>query len=117
MLSVDNNWTWTLVLATLAVTFATVGLGLSGLYPGAAPLVATGLLVASIACTAGAFTRLALRVRRLEMENMGLIEEISQEFDRVKDKLEIFSEALAEPRTLKPEVPEENIPMRRVTIK
>lgn len=117
MLSVDNNWTWTLVLATLAVAFATIGLGLTGLYAGAAPLVATGLLVASLACTAGAFARVALRVRRLEMENMGLIEEISQEFDRVKDKLEIFSEALAEPRSIQPEVKEHDVPMRRVTIK
>ena len=117
MLSVDNNWTWTLVLATLAVTFAAVGLGLTGIYPGAAPMVATGLLVGSLVCTAGAFARVAIRVRRLELENMGLIEEISQEFDRVKDKLEIFSEALAEPRTLQPEVKADDVPMRRVTIK
>ncbi|HET6403361.1 MAG TPA: hypothetical protein VFH78_01835 [Candidatus Thermoplasmatota archaeon] len=116
MISVDNNWTVTLVCATLAVAFALAGLGLNGIYPGAAPLVATGLLVASLGFTAAAFTRVALRVRRLELENEGLIEEISQEFDRVKDKIEIFSEALAEPRSITPEEID-NTPMRRVTIK
>ena len=118
MISADNNWTWTLVFATLAVAFAAAGLGLAGFYPGAAPLVATSLLFASLACTATAFGRVALRLRRLEMENVGLIEEISQEFDRVKDKMEIFSEALSEPRSIQPEeVEPQNVPMRRVTIK
>ena len=116
MISAENNWTFTLVLATLAVAFAFAGLGLDGLYPGAAPLVAAGLLAVSLACTAGAFTRLAMRVRRLELENEGLIEEISQEFDRVKDKIEIFTEALAEPRSIQPQEIE-STPMRRVTIK
>ena len=116
MISVDNNWTLTLVLATLAVGFALAGLGLGGIYPGAAPIVATALLVASLGLTAAAFTRLAMRVRRLELENEGLIEEISQEFDRVKDKMEIFSEALADPRSITPEEVE-NVPLRRVTVK
>lgn len=116
MLSADKNWTITLVLATLAVAFALAGLGLNGFYPGAAPLVATSLLAASLASTAGAFGRVAMRLRRLELENEGLIEEISQEFDRVKDKIEIFSEALAEPRSITPEETS-NTPMRRVTIK
>ena len=117
MLSVDNNWSFTLVFATLAVGFALAGLGLGGIYPGAAPLVATALLVASLGCTAVAFTRVALRVRRLELENEGLIEEISQEFDRVKDKIEIFTDALAEPRSITPSEQVENVPLRRVTIK
>ncbi|HUR68435.1 MAG TPA: hypothetical protein VM370_04255 [Candidatus Thermoplasmatota archaeon] len=112
----QSNWSLTLVLASLAVAFALVGLGLGTLYPGAAPLVSTALLGASLGCTAGAFTRVAMRVRRLELENEGLIEEISQEFDRVKDKIEIFGEALAEPRSLTPAEIEE-APLRRVTIK
>lgn len=114
----QNAWTPTFLSAALAVAFAAVGLALSVFYPGAAPTVAAGLLVASLGSTAFAFTRLALRVRRLELENEGLIEEISQEFDRVKDKLEIFSEALAEPRSLTPE--EEvraDAPLRRVVVK
>jgi len=117
MISADKNWTWTLVFATLAIAFAAAGLGLTGLYPGAAPLVGTSLLLASIASTTVAFTRVAMRVRRLELENEGLVEEIAQEFDRVKDKLEIFSEALAEPRSLTPQDVEANMPMRRVTVK
>ena len=120
MLSVDNNWSFTLVLATLAVAAALTGLGMNALYPGAAPLVMTGLLAASLLCTAGAFTRVAIRLRRLELENEGLIEEISQEFDRVKDKIEIFSEALAEPRSLSPEspaAPASSEAVRRVMVK
>lgn len=118
MLSMDSNWTLTFIAVTLAVAFAVVGLSLTGFYPGAAPLVSLGLLVASLASTGFAFTRLAMRVRRLELENEGLIEEISREFDRVKDKLEIFGDALAEPRTLTPghEV-EADAPLRRVTVK
>lgn len=116
MISAENNWTLTLVLASLAVALAAVGLGLSGFYPGAAPILYTAILAGSLGCTAGAFVRVASRVRRLELENEGLIEEISQEFDRVKDKLEIFGEALAEPRSLQPEEVEE-VPVRRVTIK
>ena len=116
MLSAETHWTWTLVLAVLAISLAAVGLGLESFYPGAAPLVSTALLVGSLASTAGAFTRVALRVRRLELENIGLIEEISQEFDRVKDKIEIFSEALADPRSITPEEVK-NVPLRRVTVK
>lgn len=116
MISADNHWTFTLVLASLAIAFALVGLGLGAVYPGAAPLVASALLAGSLLCTAGAFTRIAVRIRRLELENEGLIEEISQEFDRVKDKIEIFSEALAEPRSIVPEEVEDH-PLRRVTIK
>lgn len=117
MISTDSNWTFTLVFATLAVTLAAVGLGLTGLSPGLAPLAATSLLLGSLAFTAAAFARVALRVRRLELENEGLIEEISQEFDRVKDKLEIFREALTEPLSLQPQDVEANTPMRRITIK
>ena len=118
MLTAANSWTSTLLLASLAIAFAAVGLGLTGLYPGAAPLVSVALLVGSLGCTAGAFAQVALRVRRLELENEGLIEELSQEFDRVKDKIEIFAEALAEPRTLQPEVVESaDVPMRRVAVK
>lgn len=116
MISANNQWTLTLVLASLAIAFALTGLGLGAVYPGAAPLVASGLLAGSLVSTAGAFTTIAIRLRRLELENEGLIEEISQEFDRVKDKIEIFSEALAEPRTLVPEEVEDH-PLRRVTIK
>lgn len=115
-----HSWTPTFLFASLAVAFAGVGLALSTFYPGAAPMVAAGLLVASLASTAAAFTRLALRVRRLELENEGLIEEISQEFDRVKDKLEIFSEALAEPRSLSPDEAApgtEQASARRVVVK
>lgn len=116
MISADNHWTLTLVFASLAVAFAAVGLGLGTIDPGAAPLVATSLLAASLGCTAAAFVRVAQRVRRLELENEGLIEEISQEFDRVKDKIEIFSEALTEPRSLTPE-DVERAPLRRVSVK
>ncbi|HET6403360.1 MAG TPA: hypothetical protein VFH78_01830 [Candidatus Thermoplasmatota archaeon] len=117
MISADKNWTFTLVLASLAIAFAGAGLGLAGLYPGAAPLVGTSLLAASLACTAGAFGRVALRLRRLELEHEGLVEEISQEFDRVKDKVEIFAEALAEPRSLTPDEVDASLPTRRVMVK
>lgn len=117
MISADKHWTWTLIFATLAIAFAAAGFGLGGLYPGAAPLVGTALLLGSLASTAVAFTRVAMRVHRLELDNEGLIEEISQEFDRVRDKLEIFSESLAEPRSLTPEDVDLNTPMRRVTVK
>lgn len=99
MLSIDSNWTWTLVFATLAITLATVGLGLEGLYPDSAPLVSTALLVSSLLFTGAAFGRLAMRVRRLELENEGLIAELSQEFDRVKDRLDVYQEALAASRS------------------
>lgn len=90
----QKTWTLTLMGATLAVAFAAVGLLSTTLYPGATPLLTTGLLGASLACTGLVFTLVASRVRRLELENEGLIEEISQRFDRVKDELEIFGEAL-----------------------
>ena len=111
-----KNWTATLVLSASAVLLALVGLGLTSLYPGAAAIVAGSLLAGSLGATAGAFTLVALRVRRLELENEGLIEEISQEFDRVKDKLEIFGEALEEPRSLTP-ADEKDLPLRRVMVK
>jgi hypothetical protein len=116
MNTAENHWSITLVFATLAVAFALAGLGLGSFYPGAAPLVSGGLLALSLGSTTIAFGRLAMRIRRLELENEGLIEEISQEFDRVKDKIEIFSEALAEPHTLVPEDVEQT-PLRRVTVK
>lgn len=114
-----KNWLLTLITATLAVVLAAVGLLSTTFYPGATPALTASLLVGSLAATGAAFTSVALRVRRLEMENLGLIEEISQEFDRVKDKIDIFAEALAEPRSLSPHEPvrvaEE--PARRVTVK
>jgi hypothetical protein len=116
MLSAQNSWTQILIAAVVAVTLAAAGLALTAFSPGVSPLVTSGLLLASLASTTVAFTSLALRLRRLELENEGLIEELSQEFDRVKDKLEIFGEALREPRTLSPEEIE-NTPMRRVMIK
>lgn len=119
MLSAEKTWTPTLLFAAFAVAFAAIGLALTGLYPGAAPLVATSLLVASLACTTGAFGLVAMRVRRLELENEGLVEEISQEFSRVKDRLEIYSEALEAPRSLTPEQQEaaERASARRVMVK
>lgn len=112
-----KSWILALAAACSAIALAFAGILLQAFAPGASPTLATALLAGSLGSTVVAFGGLAARVRRLEMENMGLIEEISQEFDRVKDKLEIFSEALAEPRTIQPEVQEENVPMRRVTIK
>lgn len=115
----QQNWTSTLVLATLAVAFALVGLFSATFYPGATPVLTTGLFVASLASTAAAFTLVTMRVRRLELENEGLIVEISQEFDRMKDKLEIFGDALAEPRsvTTAERVPLEAETTRRVVVK
>lgn len=116
MLSTKNSWTQTLAAAVVAVTLALTGLVLSTFSPATGPLVTNAILLGSLGATALAFTNLALRLRRLELENEGLIEELSQEFDRVKDKLEIFGEALQEPRTLSPEEAE-NTPMRRVMVK
>ena len=111
-----NSWTQTLVAAVVAVTLAATGLTLTTFSPATSVLVTNGLLLGSLAATGVACTTLALRLRRLELENEGLIEEISQEFDRVKDKIEIFGEALESPRTLSPEEVE-NAPMRRVMVK
>lgn len=115
----QQTWTWTLVSATLAVAFAIVGLLSTTFYPGATPVLTSALLLASLGSTAAAFTLVARRVRRLELENEGLIEEISQQFDRVKDKLDIFGEALAEPRQVTPEAPAQapDEPLRRVMVK
>ena len=90
-----ESWTLTLVAGTVAVALAAAGLLLTTLAPGAAPSVSALLLATSLGATGTAFTLVAARVRRLELENEGLIEEISQEFQRVKDKVEIFEEALA----------------------
>lgn len=114
MNSAENHWTLTLASAVTAAAFALVGLGLETVYAGAAPLLSTALLVSSLGATGIAFTRLAMRVRRLEIENLGLIEEISQEFDRVKDKIELYDSALADPRSMTPEA---SLPLRRVTVK
>jgi hypothetical protein len=115
----SKNWTLTLVLATLAVALAAVGLASTAIAPGATPVFATSLLLGSLAGTAGAFTLVALRVHRLELENLGLIEEVAQEFDRVRDRMDIFSEALAEPRSLAPgeAAPRADEPLRRVMVK
>ncbi len=114
----DKNWIATLVSASIAVTLAAVGLLATRVDPGLSPLISSGILLGSLGATAFAFTLVALRVRRLELENEGLIEEVSQQFDRVKDKLEIFSEALAEPRSISPEAPvPADEPLRRVMVK
>ena len=113
-----NSWTQTLVAAVVAVTLAATGLLLTTFSAATSVLVTNGLLLGSLAATTVAFTTLALRLRRLELENEGLIEEISQKFDRVNDKLDIFGEALAEPRTLAPEAPAKgDEPLRRVMVK
>lgn len=119
MLSMTRNWTLTFATALFAVILAAAGLGLSAFSATASPTLTTALLAGSLACTALAFARVSLRVRRLELENEGLIEEISQEFDRVRDKLEIFSESLQSPRTLSPEeaAAAEQADVRRVVVK
>src|SRR5438093_8519823 len=88
-----ESWTLTLVAGTFAVALAASGLLLATVAPGAAPTVSTILLATSLGATGAAFTLVATRVRRLELENEGLIEEISQEFQRVRDKVEIFEDA------------------------
>jgi hypothetical protein len=114
----NRQWLLTLVLAILAVTFAALGLVGTTLVPIETPAFTGALLLASLGCTAGAFGVLASRLRRLELENEGLIEELSQEFDRVKTKIEIFEEAFQEPRTLAPEsVEEQENAVRRVVVK
>lgn len=115
----NRQWLLTLVLATLAVSFAVVGLVGTTLVPIETPAFTAALLAASLACTAGAFGILASRLRRLELENEGLIEELSQEFDRVKTKIEVFEEAFEEPRSFPPgqTVKVEGQSLRRVTVK
>jgi glycine/D-amino acid oxidase-like deaminating enzyme len=114
-----RSWTWTFALATAAILLAAVGFTVTSIDPGVAPGLTASLLLGSLACTAVAFGRVAMRVRRLELENEGLIEEIGQEFDRVKDKIEIFSDALQAPRTLSPAEAEaaEAANARRVMVK
>lgn len=109
-------WSITLVAASFAVAFAAIGLVLDSFAPATPALVTTGLLLASLGSTATAFARIALRVRRLELENEGLVEEISQEFDRVKDKIDILGEGLDGARRITPEEAEA-APMRRVPLK
>lgn len=113
----DRAWTFTIAAGSLAVVLATVGLLMPALAPAAPAAFPIALLVASLAATATAFTVLARRVHRLEMENLGLVEEISQEFDSVRDKLEIFGEALADPQRLTVTEHEVNVPARRVEVK
>ena len=110
-----KSWILALAAACSAIALALSGLLLQALAPGASPTLATALLAGSLGATVVAFGGLAARVRRLEMENMGLIEEISQEFNRVKDKLEIFGDALSAPQPVK--VEDENTPPRRVVVK
>ncbi len=116
MLSAKNSWTQILTAAVIAVTLAATGLALTAFSPATGSLVTGALLLSSLVATGVAFGSLAMRLRRLELENEGLIEEISQEFDRVKDKLEVFGDALSAPRSLSPEEVE-NTPMRRVMVK
>jgi len=113
----NKTWPLTLACATTAVTLAAVGLFSTTFYPGATPTLTTLLLLGSLAGTGAAFSLVALRVRRIELENEGLIEELSQEFDRVKDKIEIFAEALAEPRASEPVERDAGANVRRVTVK
>ena len=97
MLTSKDSWNLTLVAATLAIALAGAGLLVTTLAPAAAPVATGALLAGSLGGTVAAFGLLASRVRRLELENEGLVEEISQEFDRVKDRLDIYAEALAAP--------------------
>jgi hypothetical protein len=114
----NRQWIVTLILATFAVSFAAAGLLGSTLFGVSSALFTTTLLVGSLAATAGAFGMLASRLRRLELENEGLIEELSQEFDRVRTKIEIFGEALESPRSLSPEsVEAQDAAVRRVVVK
>lgn len=110
-----KSWILALAAACCAIAFAVAGLLLQSFVPGVAPTLGMALLAASLASTVIAFGGLAARVHRLEMENMGLIEEIAQEFNRVKDKLEIFGDALSPAQNVK--VEDENAPLRRVVVK
>lgn len=97
------------MLGAGAVAFAASGLLLSTVAPGAAPAASSGMLLASLACTAGAFGLLVARVRRVEQENEGLVEELSQELARVKGRLDVVDAAHLAPR--------EEAPGRRVVVK
>lgn len=112
-----NFWLWTTLAAGFAVVTAAAGLLLASFLPALPSIATTALLLGSLAATTVAFGRIALRMRRMELENEGLVEEISQEFIRVKDKMDIFSEALDEPHQLTPEDVEADAPMRRVVVK
>lgn len=115
----ERFWTFTMLAASCAIAFAIGGLALSALAPSAPAYAASTLLIGSLASTAAAFGLLAARVRRLETENAGLVEELSQEFERVKDKLEIYGEALQESQRvpLRDAEVDANTPMRRVPLK
>jgi len=117
VLSLTRNWILTFAAALTAVVLGACGLLLTTFDPGAAPAVASALLAGSLACTGAAFVRVALRVRRLELENEGLIEEISQEFDRVRDKLDIFAEAQASAASSEQAEAAERSGIRRVMVK
>jgi hypothetical protein len=110
MLASKDHSTSTLVTATLAVAFAASGLLVVTFAPATPALVSGALLLGSLGATGAAFALLASRVRRLELENMGLIEEISQEFDRVKTRLDVALDA-----TIPTDEEEEAI--RRVVVK
>ncbi|HEX2022413.1 MAG TPA: hypothetical protein VHH36_06845 [Candidatus Thermoplasmatota archaeon] len=109
---------WTLVLL---VASASLAAGLGGIASAALALswLAVGLFAAALAGSALTFGLLARRVRHLERAQEGLVEELSQELDRFKDKLDAFSAALAKPRTIAPEEREaaEQAATRRVTVK
>jgi hypothetical protein len=117
VLSLTRPWIWTFSAALAATVLAAAGLLANLLVPAGSPALAAPLLMASLACTAVAFARMALRVRRLELENEGLVEEISQEFDRVKGKLDIFSDALAAPGASAPAEATDRTGQRRVVVK
>ena len=115
----ERFWTLTMLAASCAIAFAIGGLAVSAVAPAAPAYAASTLLIGSLASTAAAFTLLAVRIRRLETENAGLVEELSQEFERVKDKLEIYGDALQETQRvpLRDAEMEANTPMRRVPLK
>lgn len=86
-----NNWTLILVSATVAVTLAAVGLVGISILPAEYAALSAAALGGALTASTAAFSFVAMRLRRLELENEGLIEEISQEFERVHDSTRSFS--------------------------
>lgn len=112
----ERFWPMTMLAAGFAIAFAVAGGALRWFAPDAPALLGTGFLAVSLAATATAFGLVAARVRRLEMENTGLVEEMTQQFERVRSQMDVFDDALSAPRSITPEE-EANTPMRRVPLK
>lgn len=106
-----NNWTLILVTATVAATLAGVGLVGSMILPAEFAALSAAALGGALTASTAAFSLVALRLRRLELENEGLVEELSQEFDRVKEQLEV------EPRSYTPDGPAARAVQQRVMVK